>query len=72
MTSRTYNDWQNISRDPTVMAGEAVVTGTRVPLRTVLSSLAAGMQPAEVIRVFPVLTPAHVQAATAHAADSAR
>ena len=72
MTSRTYNYWQYISRDPNVIAGEAVMTGTRIPLRTVLSSLADGMQPAEVIREFPVLTPAHVQAAIAYAADSAR
>ncbi|MBX3402913.1 MAG: DUF433 domain-containing protein [Phycisphaeraceae bacterium] len=72
MQKRPFDYWQHISRDPQVMGGEAVMTGTRVPLRTVLASLADGMQPAEVIREFPVLTPAHIHAAIAYAADSAR
>lgn len=72
MTTRTFNYWQHITRDQNVMAGEPVMAGTRVPLRTVLASLADGMQPAEIIRQFPVLTPTHIQAAIAYAADSAR
>jgi uncharacterized protein (DUF433 family) len=72
MQQRPPDYWRFISRDPQVMGGEAVMSGTRLPLKNVLASLADGMQPADVIREFPVLTPAHIQAAIAYAADSAR
>lgn len=45
--------------------------GTRVPLRTVLASLAAGDSPDELLAAFPTLTKEHVRAAIAFAASSA-
>ena len=38
----TLNCQERIRRDPGVAAGEAVIKGTRVTLRTVLASLAEG------------------------------
>lgn len=64
-----YSD--RITRDPKVCGGEAVMQGTRVPLRTVLASLADGDSPEAIIAAFPVLTIDHVRAAIAYAAVSA-
>ncbi len=45
--------------------------GTRVTLRTVLASLAAGDSAEEILSDFPSLKPEDIQAATAFAAPSA-
>jgi uncharacterized protein (DUF433 family) len=60
-----------IIRNPGICAGEPVFQGTRVPLRTVLASLADGDDEAEVLKSFPTLTREHVRAAIAFAAASA-
>lgn len=60
-----------IVRDPKVCGGEPVIRGTRVPLRTVLASLAEGATTAEIIADFPTLREADVQAVIAFAAASA-
>lgn len=60
-----------ISRDPAVCAGQPVVAGTRVTVRTVLASLAEGQDLAEIVREFPSLTPQAVRAVIAFAAASA-
>jgi uncharacterized protein (DUF433 family) len=60
-----------IVRDPKVCGGEPVFKGTRVTLRTVLASLAAGDSPDEVLAAFPSLGPEDVQAAIAFAAACA-
>lgn len=62
---------KHISRNPAVMGGEAVITGTRVTLRTVLASLAEGGTVEEIVASFPTLTPRDVYAAIAFAAASA-
>lgn len=60
-----------ITRDRNICGGEAVLKGTRVTLRTVLSSLAEGAEPAEILADFPTLKPEHLRAAIAFAAASA-
>jgi uncharacterized protein (DUF433 family) len=60
-----------IVRDPQVCGGEPVFRGTRVTLRTVLASLAAGDTVEEILADFPTLQAEHVQAAIAFAAASA-
>ena len=60
-----------IVRDPAVMGGEAVIRGTRVPLRTVLATLAEGATTEQVLADFPTLTAADVRAVIAFAAASA-
>lgn len=60
-----------IVRDPKICGGEAVFHGTRVTLRTVLASLAAGDSTAEILAAFPSLKAEDIQAAIAFAAASA-
>jgi uncharacterized protein (DUF433 family) len=54
-----------IERNPSICAGQPVFRGTRVPVRTVLASLAEGDGPAEIRRSFPTLTAEHIEAAVA-------
>lgn len=62
---------ERILRDPQICGGEPVFKGTRVTLRTVLASLAAGDSADEILADFPTLKPEDVQAAIAFAAASA-
>ncbi len=62
---------QYITRLPDVCGGEPVFAGTRVTLRTILASLAAGDTTETLLQDFPTLTEAHLRAAIAFAAASA-
>ena len=62
---------RHIERTPGVCGGVAVVKGTRVPLRTVLASLAEGATTEEILADFPTLTEEAVRAVIAFAAASA-
>ena len=62
---------QRIIRDPQICGGEPVFKGTRVTLRTVLASLAAGDTPEAILADFSGLSPLDIQAAIAFAAASA-
>lgn len=44
-----------ISADPTVMHGQAVLAGTRVPVSVILDCLAAGMTADEIVAEYPVV-----------------
>jgi uncharacterized protein (DUF433 family) len=59
-------------RNPRICGGETVIRGTRVPLRTILASLAEGATPQQIVADFPTLTPEDVAAAIAFAAASAQ
>jgi uncharacterized protein (DUF433 family) len=60
-----------IVRDAKICGGEPVFRGTRVTLRTVFASLAAGDSVEEILAAFPALKTEDVQAAIAFAAASA-
>ena len=60
----------HITRDPEICGGEAVITGTRVTLRTILASLAEGDTPEELLGAFPTLTESDIQGVIAYAASS--
>ncbi|HLZ13456.1 MAG TPA: DUF433 domain-containing protein [Candidatus Acidoferrum sp.] len=60
-----------IVRDNRICGGEAIFKGTRVTLRTVLASLAAGDSAEEILTDFPTLKTEDIQAAVAFAAASA-
>lgn len=60
-----------ITRDPAICGGEPVVTGTRVTVRTVLASLAEGMDTDALLLDYPTLTREAVRAVVAFAAVSA-
>jgi uncharacterized protein (DUF433 family)/transcriptional regulator with XRE-family HTH domain len=58
------DEWDRlVSVSPTIMGGMPVFSGSRVPIQTVLASLAAGVDLAELQLSYPFLTQAHVQAA---------
>ena len=62
---------KRIVRDPGISGGEPVFKGTRVTLRTVLASLAAGDSAETILASFPSLHLEDVRAAIAFAAASA-
>jgi uncharacterized protein (DUF433 family) len=62
---------ERIVRDPQICGGEPVFRGTRVTLRTVLASLAAGDSVDEILADFPTIKAEDVRAAIAFAAASA-
>lgn len=66
MNFRSY-----ITREPTICGGEPVITGTRVTVRTVLASLAEGMDMDELLAEFPTLKRDDLRAVIAFAAISA-
>jgi len=65
------NHQDRIVRDPQICGGEPVFRGTRVTLRTVLASLAAGDSAEAILADFPALKSEDIQAAIAFAAASA-
>jgi uncharacterized protein (DUF433 family) len=60
-----------IVRDPAICGGVPVIAGTRVPLRTVLASLAEGDGIEEIMADFPTLSADAIRAVIAFAARSA-
>jgi len=54
-----------------VCGGELVIKATRVPVRTLLASLAEGAAEAEILADFPTVTPEALRAVIAFAAASA-
>ena len=65
------NCQERIVRDPQIVGGEPVLKGTRVTLKTVLTSLAEGATTAEILADFPTLSEEDVRAAIAFAGNSA-
>jgi len=62
---------KHIERQPNVVGGQPVIKGTRVPLRTLLATLAEGDTTEEILQDFPTLTAEDIRAAIAFAAASA-
>lgn len=60
-----------IIRDPQINGGEPTLRGTRVPVRTVLASLAEGEWIDEILADFPTISETHIRAVIAFAAASA-
>lgn len=61
-----------IVRDPKICGGEPIIRGTRVHLRVILSSLAEGDRPEEIVAAFPSLDLEDVHAAATFAARERR
>jgi uncharacterized protein (DUF433 family) len=76
LTASEYNevlmiDWkQFIERDPDVMLGKPVFTGTRITVEFVLERLAQGATPQELVDNYEGLKPEHIPAALAYAASA--
>jgi uncharacterized protein (DUF433 family) len=58
--------------DPQVCEGQLCAKGTRVLVTVILDNLAEGNTREEILRSYPSLTPEHLDAALAYAAELAR
>ena len=62
--------WQErITIAPDLHHGTPCIKGTRIPVATIIGSLADGMEPQEIKDAYPQLTLEDIQAALAYAAD---
>lgn len=58
--------------DPEIHHGVPCIKGTRIPVSTIIGSLADGMPVEDVLSTFPQLTSDDIQAALAYAAEVMR
>ena len=66
-------NWQDYIRvDPAICHGKACIKGTRIPVAVILDNLAAGESIPAMLRSYPTLQAADIQAALAYAAELAR
>jgi uncharacterized protein (DUF433 family) len=64
--------WQDVlTSNPEVCAGEICAAGTRIPVTVILDNLAEGSSREEILRSYPSLQAAHIDAALAYAAELA-
>jgi uncharacterized protein (DUF433 family) len=67
------SDWREwLSSDPKVCSGQLCAQGTRVPVTAILDSVAEGSSREEILKSYPSLQAAHIDAALAYAAELAR
>lgn len=65
-------DWRDhLSANPTICGGRLCARGTRVLVTNILDSLAEGSSREEILQSYPSLTPVHIDAALAYAAELA-
>jgi len=60
-----------ITSDPQVMAGQACIKGTRIPVSVVLDNLAGGLTEDEIVEQYPSLSHEAIHASLAYAAELA-
>lgn len=66
-------NWQDrISVDPSICHGKVCIKGTRIMVSVILDNLAAGESVDSILRSYPTLKAADIQAAQWYAADLAR
>jgi len=64
--------WQDFFESkPNVCGGEVCAAGTRIPITVILDSLAEGSTKEEILKSYPSLKPAHIEAALSYAAELA-
>jgi uncharacterized protein (DUF433 family) len=63
-------DWRNhVEVSPDIHHGDPCIKGTRIPVATIVGSLADGMAAGEIVSAYPQLTESDIQAALAYAAE---
>lgn len=66
-------DWRDhLTSDPAVCGGQLCAKGTRVPVTNILDSVAEGASREDILHSYPTVTPRHIEAALAYAAELAR
>ena len=68
----SVSDQSIITIEPGKRGGKPCIRGMRITVYDVLSYLAAGMQPLEIVSEFPYLTEDDIRACLAYAADRER
>lgn len=63
---------ERISVNPAICHGRACIRGTRIMVSVILDNVAAGLPRQEILRSYPTLTEADIDAALAYAAELAR
>lgn len=63
---------EHIIIDPDLHHGDPCIKGTRIPVTTIVGSLADGLTADEIIAAYPQLSVVEVQAALAYAAEVMR
>jgi len=63
---------ERITVDPVICHGQACIAGTRIMVAVVLDNLAAGVGADELLKSYPTLSAADIQAALEYAAELAR
>lgn len=70
---KTRIDWQTyITIDPDLHHGDPCIKGTRIPVTTLVGSMADGMSVDEIRSAYPQLSAMDILAALAYAADVLR
>lgn len=59
---------KRISVDTEICHGEARIAGTRIPVSVILDNLADGLSREDILKSYPSLAPADIDAAIAYAA----
>lgn len=66
-------NWHDhISLDPDIMFGKPCFKGTRIPVELILEKIAMGQPVEDLLKGYPKLTPASIQAAQLYALDAVR
>ncbi len=60
---------RRISTNPDVMAGKAVIAGTRIPVDLIVKLVGQGMTREAILEDYPALSDADIQAALLYAAE---
>lgn len=60
---------QFITTDPAICSGQPIIKGTRIPVMVVLDNLAAGLSFEEILKSYPSLSTASIQAVVDYAAE---
>jgi uncharacterized protein (DUF433 family) len=63
---------ERISVNPAICHGRACIRGTRITVSAVVDNVAAGVSREEILRSYPTLKEADIDAALAYAAELAR
>jgi uncharacterized protein (DUF433 family) len=63
---------ERISFDPKVMFGKAVIRNTRIPAELILEKLATGYSNEDLLKAYPRINLADIQACLLFAAENAR
>ena len=63
---------ERISVNPVICHGKACIRGTRVLVSTILDNVAAGVAHQDILRSYPAITEADIEAALSYAAELTR